>query len=145
MLYLTEPKDFSLSMRVVGCFLECGDEFLILRRAPHKPQGGMWGLPSGKIETGESPEVAMAREMLEETGYHTFPRNFVPFKLYFVRYRENDFTFQMYSLRLQEKPPIRIDLLSHTEDRWVTSDVALRLENLMPDFSECISDYFKLP
>jgi len=28
-----------------------------------------WGVPGGKIEAGESPELTAARELLEETGY----------------------------------------------------------------------------
>lgn len=28
-----------------------------------------WGVPGGKIEEGECPEVTAARELLEETGY----------------------------------------------------------------------------
>jgi 8-oxo-dGTP pyrophosphatase MutT (NUDIX family) len=28
----------------------------------------MWGVPAGKLEQGETPEVAARRELLEETG-----------------------------------------------------------------------------
>jgi 8-oxo-dGTP pyrophosphatase MutT (NUDIX family) len=34
-----------------------------------KKQDGSWSLPAGAIEPGESPEQAVAREVLEETGY----------------------------------------------------------------------------
>jgi len=30
---------------------------------------GKWGLPKGYVEAGETPESAVARELLEETGY----------------------------------------------------------------------------
>ncbi len=39
---------------------------LIKRGIP--PQKGMWGPPSGFIETGETPEEACLRELKEETG-----------------------------------------------------------------------------
>lgn len=142
MIYLTKPEDFSQSIPVVACFLECGDEFLLLRRALHKPQGGAWGLAAGKIEAGESPEEAMVREMFEETGHRVSPTEFVPFKLYFVRYPEADFTFQVYSLRVAEKPTIRIDSTSHTEYAWMKPVDALTLGNLMPDFDECIRNFY---
>lgn len=56
-------------MRVVGCFLEYDGKFVLLRRLSHKPDGNSWGLPAGKVEDGETDEVAILRELFEETGY----------------------------------------------------------------------------
>ncbi len=44
-----------------------GDEFLFLRRAKGD-HAGTWAFPGGRIEKDESPEVAAAREVHEETG-----------------------------------------------------------------------------
>lgn len=42
---------------------------LLLKRSPHCALGpGLWGLPAGKIEPGESAEAAAYREMHEEIG-----------------------------------------------------------------------------
>jgi len=41
---------------------------LITRRPDHVHQGGLWEFPGGKIETGESVSVALARELHEEVG-----------------------------------------------------------------------------
>jgi 8-oxo-dGTP pyrophosphatase MutT (NUDIX family) len=35
---------------------------------------GSWSLPAGAIEPGESPSIAIAREVFEETGLHVRPR-----------------------------------------------------------------------
>ncbi len=41
-----------------------GPQFL----AVHRPRYDDWSLPKGKLERGESPEAAAAREIAEETG-----------------------------------------------------------------------------
>ena len=44
------------------------DSVLIGRRPGSKPLAGMWEFPGGKIQSGETPEVAAIRECREETG-----------------------------------------------------------------------------
>ena len=38
---------------------------------------GMWGFPGGKIEDGESPAEAAAREVLEETSLKVYQKDLV--------------------------------------------------------------------
>ncbi|MCL5266448.1 MAG: NUDIX hydrolase [Chloroflexi bacterium] len=45
-----------------GVLLDDGDIFLL-----HKPNGE-WVMPKGHLESGETPEQAAVREVLEETG-----------------------------------------------------------------------------
>lgn len=53
-------------IRVVGAVFHDGDRFLACRKKPGKPLEGHWEFPGGKIEPGESPEQALAREIREE-------------------------------------------------------------------------------
>ncbi len=50
---------------VVGCLPEQGDRILLCRRGI-APRYGLWTLPAGFMENGESVEEAAARETLEE-------------------------------------------------------------------------------
>ena len=55
-------------MPCVGAVVRDGEgRFLLVRRA-RDPQAGRWSLPGGRIEAGETPEEALAREVWEETG-----------------------------------------------------------------------------
>ncbi len=51
----------------VGCIAYHGDRVLMCRRA-EEPASGLWSIPSGYLECGETLEQATARETLEETG-----------------------------------------------------------------------------
>ncbi|MDR6678481.1 Nudix family hydrolase [Pseudomonas oryzihabitans] len=43
-------------------------QILIAQRPAHKHQGGLWEFPGGKVEAGEAPAAALARELVEELG-----------------------------------------------------------------------------
>ena len=45
-------------------------QIFISRRGDHLHQGGLWEFPGGKVEVGESPETALARELFEEIDIH---------------------------------------------------------------------------
>lgn len=54
----------------VGIIRNPQQEIFITRRAADSHMAGFWEFPGGKLELGESPEQALKRELLEETGIH---------------------------------------------------------------------------
>ena len=52
----------------VGVIVDANKRILISLRPDHVHQGGLWEFPGGKLETGESLQQALIRELSEELG-----------------------------------------------------------------------------
>jgi 8-oxo-dGTP diphosphatase len=50
---------------------------LLLVRRAHEPGRGLWSLPGGRVEQGETDHQALIREVAEETGLRVRPERFV--------------------------------------------------------------------
>lgn len=57
-----------IAQLVVGAVIVDDGRVLLLRRPAEDFMGGIYELPSGKVDPGESLDVALAREVAEETG-----------------------------------------------------------------------------
>lgn len=68
---LTEPP-LPIVRGVLGILRQRG-RLLMIRRAADVRIGGVWCFPGGAIETGESEEAALVREMNEELGLMVAP------------------------------------------------------------------------
>ena len=53
---------------VVAAVVVRGGRVLLSRRPEGKHLAGLWEFPGGKVEEGETPEAALAREVREELG-----------------------------------------------------------------------------
>jgi 8-oxo-dGTP diphosphatase len=52
----------------VGAVIKDPAGRLLLIKRGHEPSAGLWSLPGGRIEPGETHQQALAREILEETS-----------------------------------------------------------------------------
>lgn len=54
----------------VGAVVFDDEGRLLLIRRGHAPAAGLWSIPGGRVEPGETAQQAVVREVLEETGLH---------------------------------------------------------------------------
>ncbi|MGR3541407.1 MAG: (deoxy)nucleoside triphosphate pyrophosphohydrolase [Hasllibacter sp.] len=66
---------------------------LLAQRPAGKSMAGLWEFPGGKVETGESPEDALVRELEEELGIRTWESCLAP--LTFASHAYDDFHLLM--------------------------------------------------
>jgi ADP-ribose pyrophosphatase YjhB (NUDIX family) len=52
----------------VGAVIKDDQGRLLLIKRGHEPGAGLWSLPGGRVEPGETDTEALVREMREETG-----------------------------------------------------------------------------
>ena len=52
----------------VGAIVADGEGRLLMIKRGHEPGAGLWSIPGGRIEPGETDTEAVARELTEETG-----------------------------------------------------------------------------
>lgn len=108
---------------VVGAVIQDQDRVLILKRPATDFMGGIWELPSGKVEPGETLDQAIRREVLEETGLVVTS----------VRSYLGSFDYQsgsgkrsrQYNFTVDTGQPEPVRLTEHDEHAWtkVTDDL----------------------
>ncbi|WP_083975742.1 NUDIX domain-containing protein [Kitasatospora mediocidica] len=65
---VSDARRDGVTRLVAAAIVTDGDRVLLVRRRPDDFMGGMWEIPSGKVEEGESLLEALHRETAEETG-----------------------------------------------------------------------------
>ena len=136
----TLPEGFQPVIKAAGCYCEFEDKLLLLKRSPHKPSGNTWGIPGGKLDSGETPETAVVREVYEEVGLEIREGDLEDIGKVYVQLPNKDTLFYRFSYRFLTLPVIKLGLEEHTEARWLTVDQALELP-LIAGGRECLLLY----
>lgn len=70
-----KTKEHTCIKATVGALIE-SDGRLLLEKRNHDPFNGLWCIPGGHIDYGESVEKALIREVREETGLQVINYSF---------------------------------------------------------------------
>ena len=101
---------------VVGAIIKDGDCYLVGQRATNKAQGGLWEFIGGKIEQGETPEQALARECREELALEIADEHIIDSVIH--EYPEK--TIRLILISCSPKSGSVPKALEHQQIRWVT-------------------------
>jgi 8-oxo-dGTP diphosphatase len=97
-------------------------QILILRRSKHVNNSGLYNLPGGRIDPGESPETSILREVKEEAGLKIKE---VSFKRVLLK---NDRHLWYYSYKFDKDPKVKIDFESDAF-KWLNPEEIKEMGN----------------
>ena len=112
------------------------DRVLVIQRA-RKPYFGLWSLPGGRLEAGETAEQAAEREIMEEVGLRVW-------RLHPIRrmlLAEGRFVLQVFATEAFEGEIAASDEV--TDYRWVRPH-ELALLPTTPDLGDVVAGAFRL-
>ena len=102
---------------VAALLIDSEGRVLVQQRPPGRAMEGLWEFPGGKIEPGETPEQALARELTEELGIIVADSDLVPFTFASDALGDRHLILLLYRcLHWQGKPAA----LHATALRWAT-------------------------
>ena len=96
---------------------------LLAQRPEGKKMAGLWEFPGGKVEVGETPEIALIREMKGELDIHTAPSCLAPLTFASHNYDDAHLFMPVFICRTWEGTPKPLEGQTLA---WATSD---ELEN----------------
>ncbi|MEE4188306.1 MAG: (deoxy)nucleoside triphosphate pyrophosphohydrolase [Roseobacter sp.] len=79
---------------------------LLAQRPEGKSMAGLWEFPGGKVEAGETPEVALIRELEEELGINTWRSCLAPLTFASHSYADFHLLMPLFACRKWEGTPI---------------------------------------
>lgn len=104
-------------LTVVAAVTEREGRVMVCQRRPEAHNGLKWEFPGGKLEPGEGPEAALARELREELGIDVAVGR-VRDAVYY-RYPDRDVLVLFYGCRILSGEPRTLDCHAIA---WATPD-----------------------
>ena len=88
------------------CLIDRDGRVLLAQRPEGKSMAGLWEFPGGKVEEGETPEVALIRELEEELGINTWESCLAPLTFASHTYEKFHLLMPLFACRKWEGTPV---------------------------------------
>lgn len=109
------PAGVKLINVSVGLLVNQEGKVLITQRPSHVSYGNFWEFPGGKIETGETAEMALLREIQEELNVSVMSYGYIGF----VRHQTPEFLINLYGFCVKHFEGIPLPQTLQLDLRWV--------------------------
>jgi 8-oxo-dGTP diphosphatase len=114
---------------VVAALVRDGSKILMSRRRADQPMPNLWEFPGGKVEPGEAPTDALAREVREELGCAVAVGRI--HDVVFHAYPEFDLYMLVYAATITGGTPRAVDV---AEVAWIEASRLPDLDLLPADY-----------
>jgi 8-oxo-dGTP diphosphatase len=118
-----------LTLVVAVALIDPDGRVLIAQRPPGKAMAGLWEFPGGKIEPGETPEMALIRELHEELSITVKPACLAPFTFASHAYENFHLLMPLYLCRRWDGEILPRE---HAAIKWVKPRVLMIEREVFP-------------
>ncbi len=101
--------DPNLLLVVAAALVRDDGRILVQQRPAGKHHGGLWEFPGGKVERGESPDLALARELREELGIAVDPVDLTPWTFVSMPSGKRQLVLLLYRVERWEGEPCALE------------------------------------
>jgi len=138
-MLITDHKNLKIVVSIA--LINEVNEILLSKRPINKHLEGYWEFPGGKIETNESPEKALIREIKEELNIDINNKCIAPLSFSEFDYKEFQLLLLLYVCRRWEGDPMSME---NNELKWVKPNMLRKYKMPPADDSliYCVQDLF---
>ena len=138
MIHHSRPADFKPLFEISLTFAEDNSgQILLMWRQPWDSEGGLWDVPGGGIDPGETMIESALREFKEESGIRLSEKDVKHFKTVYVQKPGRDFVMHLYYTSFRGRPEVMLNPEEHGEFKWMAPEEAKKLP-LLTDGAETI-------
>lgn len=138
-MYVHRQGPVETAFRAAGCFCFYEGRLLLIERQLDKPMPLHWGVPTGKLEAGETARMAVVRELAEEVGLEVEANAPAEVVSAIVSDRGTVFEYVSFCLELETEPELRLHANEVRNALWLRPD-EIGDRPIMPFFFNTLND-----